>query len=170
MLWRASVHGISGLPGSHWKGTNQDLSDDPGVSDCLGMLGRALPCSEQSPMATQLGKVHCGRIQHSNSWLPEGPYWLYLYDAFIDVCMMSHPLHPWDSSNLVMVYDLFSMLFNSLWNTLLENPLHLYSLRILVYSSRFCWVFIWFWCQNYADFAEWISRYSFLFYRKIWGA
>lgn len=64
----------SWLPRGLWARFSQDSSNYPKILDFLDILGRGLPGSKQSPLATQLSREYCGGIQLtcSSSQLPGG--------------------------------------------------------------------------------------------------
>ena len=69
-------------------------------------------------------------------------------------------LHHWDKSHLIMVYDPFTVLLDSVcwyWRFL-----HLCSSVILACNSLFCDIFVWFWYQVVGGFLEWAWEYSSL--------
>jgi hypothetical protein len=78
--------------------------------------------------------------------------------------------HLW-KNNLIMVYDLFNVLLNSVYKYFIENFFYLYSPRKLVYNFFILpfWVFLY---QGNTGFIELslVAFLPFLLYGIVWGA
>ena len=58
----------------------------------------------------------------------------------MDLCAhIEECLHPWDKFHLIMMYDLFNVLLNSVWLDIIEYFLCPYSPVILVCNFLFVW-------------------------------
>ena len=72
-------------------------------------------------------------------------------------------LHPWNKPNLIMVYEFFNVLLNSVCLNFVEDFL------IYVYQWYwpvvffFCVVFVWFWYQGDGGLVEWSSTLNQFF-------
>ena len=82
-------------------------------------------------------------------------------DWFVNV---EPALQPRNESHLIMVYNSFFMLLNSICWYLVENfCIHIYQ-RYWSIVLFFCWVSVWFGNQSNAGFIEWVWKFSFPFY------
>ena len=73
-----------------------------------------------------------------------------VYITSIDLQILN-PLHPWDKSHLIMTYDPFNVLLNSVCYILLRI---FASVFISDITCDFYDIVVWFWYQGYADLIE----------------
>ena len=72
-------------------------------------------------------------------------------------------LHLWNKAQLIMMYDLFNVLLDSVCYNFVEDFLHICPLVILAYSFLFfCDNFVWFFYKGDGDFIKWVWKFSFL--------
>ena len=57
-------------------------------------------------------------------------------------------LHPWDKSHLILVYDPFNVLLDSVCSILLRIFASMFSSDIGLYIYIYFVIFVWFWCQG----------------------
>lgn len=79
------------------------------------------------------------------------------------------PLHFWDKSHLVIVYNTFKVLLNSVsWYFTEDFSVYIHKGYWSVFFSY--GIFIWLWYQSNAGFIECVGKCSFLFYffGRVW--
>ena len=71
---------------------------------------------------------------------------VYHIDWFMTI---EESFHPWNKAHLIMMYDLFNMLLDSVCYCFVEDfCIYLCSSVILACSLFFCGIFFWFWYQG----------------------
>ena len=84
---------------------------------------------------------------------------VYHIDWFVYI---EESLHPWSKPNLIMMYELFNVLSNSVCYNFVED--------FCIYVPQWYWpvifffhvVFAWFWYQGVCGLIEWVWKCSFL--------